>query len=104
MKFEYEILEADLEDRKILSVLSATLKSGFELLSEFGKNTLQERIIDLQIKFEALENEWLHAQRARVLNKFSETLNESRQLYPISSSFTTMYDEYLEKEEELNDS
>ena len=78
MKFEFEILDADLEDRKKLVEMKEHLKGEIEKLSMFGQNTMSDAIARLMNNLEFAENEWLFCQRNRIVNKLSEVLNVDR--------------------------
>ncbi len=78
MKFEFEILDEDLEDRKKLVEMKEHLKSEIEKLSKFGQNTMSDAIARLMNNLEFAENEWLFCQRNRIVNKLSEVLNVDR--------------------------
>lgn len=79
MKLELEILDSDLEDRKVIIEMRSALEERIEKLSEFSRNNLVNEINRLRGQIEWLENGWLKWQRERVLNKFSEAMNIDRQ-------------------------
>lgn len=78
MKFEIEILDKDLEDRKVIIEMRAALEERIEKLSEFSRNNLVNQINYLRGSVEQVENGWLKWQRERALNKLSEVLNVER--------------------------
>lgn len=78
MKFEFEILDKDLDDRKIIIEMRSDIEKRMEMLSEFSKNNLPNQMNHLRGAVEQMENGWLRWQRERALNKLSEVLNVDR--------------------------
>lgn len=78
MKYEFEILDADLEDRKKIILMKEQLRNWIDALSEFGQNTMFDSINRLRTNLEWCENEWLNCQREKSLNRLSEILNTDR--------------------------
>lgn len=81
MKFEFEILDKDLEDRAIIIEMRAAIEERIQKLSEFSKNNLVNELNALREESEWLENRWVMWQRDRVVNKLSEVLNADREMY-----------------------
>lgn len=79
MKFEFEILESDLEDRKKIIEMKELIKDRIQDLSGFGQSTMSDSLVRLQNNLEFAENEWLFCQRNRIVNKLSEFLNVDRE-------------------------
>ena len=78
MKFEAEILETDLADRKLIIGMRVLIEAEIKKLSEFSHNNLPNQIDRLRDALEQMENGWLRWQRERVLNLFSAALNIDR--------------------------
>ena len=78
MKFECEILDEDLEDRRKIVEMKENLKKEIESLSKFGQNTMSDALVRIKYDLEFAENEWLFCQRNRIVNKLSEVLNVDR--------------------------
>jgi hypothetical protein len=79
MKFEFEILDTDLEDRNKIIEMKVEVLRRINQLSEFGQNTMSDSLVRLKNDLEFAENEWLFCQRDRVVNKLSEALNVGRE-------------------------
>lgn len=78
MKFEFEILDEDLEDRRKIIEMKENLKKEIEGLSKFGQNTMSDALVRIKNDLEFAENEWLFCQRNRIVNRLSEVLNVDR--------------------------
>jgi hypothetical protein len=78
MECTFEVLEADLEDRRKIILMKEELRSRIDGLSDFGRNTMHDSIKRLKSDLEFCEQEWLSAQRERALNRLSEALNIDR--------------------------
>lgn len=78
MRFEFEINEEDLEDRRKIIEMKEELGRRIEALSKFGQNTMSDSLVRLKNDLEYAENEWLFCQRDRIVNKLSEVLNVDR--------------------------
>lgn len=74
MKIVYEVPESDIQDRKLILQMMSFFKEIQENISEFGQNTMREELFDAMERLERCEDAWLRCQRARVLGKFSESL------------------------------
>ena len=75
MKFEVEILESDLKDRVILKETRDMIKSQFEKLSDYGKNTLISETSCVIERIEWCESKWCLAQQERFKNIISNLIN-----------------------------
>ena len=78
MKFEFEILDSDLEDRRKIIEMRREIVRRIGELSEFGTNTLVSSLERLMQELEYVEDKWVLTQRTRVGNKLSEVLNLDR--------------------------
>lgn len=78
MKYEFEILDSDLEDRRRVIEMKEDLRRRIDSLSQFGQNTMAESLLRLKKDLEWCETEWLFCQRERAINKLSEVLNVER--------------------------
>jgi hypothetical protein len=78
MKYEFEVLEIDLDDRKKIIAMKEELRRRINELSDFGQNTLVNEISRLKNDLERCESEWVLCQRERAINKLSEVLNANR--------------------------
>lgn len=78
MKFELEILDSDLEDRKKIIELRALFEIKIKQFSGFAQNNLVNEFNRIRGDIEWLENTWIKWQRERALNKLSEVLNVDR--------------------------
>lgn len=78
MKFEFEILDTDLEDRKKIIEMKEELRARIDALSKFGQNTMSDALVRLKQDIEFAESEWLFCQRDRMINRLSEVLNVDR--------------------------
>lgn len=81
MKFEFEVFETDLEDRKKIIEMKEELNRRMLDLSKFGQNTMSDSMVRLLNNLEYAENEWLFCQRDKVVNKLSEMLNVDRKRF-----------------------
>lgn len=75
MKFEIEINDKDIEDRKILQQTIANVKNFSKNMSAYGNNTMARSLYELRDSLENCDREWLLNQRKAVENKLSEVLN-----------------------------
>jgi|GEM_PF-3569132 len=78
MKYEFEILDSDLEDRKRIILMKEEIRKRIDELSQYGQNTMSDSLLRLKRDLEYCENEWLSCQREKVINKLSEVLNVDR--------------------------
>ena len=78
MKYEFEILDSDLEDRKRIIEMKEEIRKRIDGLSQYGQNTMSDPLIRLKRELEYCENAWLSTQRERAINKLSEVLNVDR--------------------------
>jgi hypothetical protein len=78
MKFEFEIFDSDIEDRKKIIEMKEEIRKRIDELSDFGKNTMGRGLVALRERLEYCENEWLQCQRDKAMNRLSEVLNVDR--------------------------
>jgi hypothetical protein len=78
MKFELEILDCDLEDRKKIIKIRSCVEEVLETFSDYAKSSLADEVNRLRGSIERVENEWIELQRRRFMNKLSEVLNVER--------------------------
>lgn len=78
MKYLFEILDSDLEDRKKIIQMKESLLDKIEELTEFGQNTMRVSLERVKDNLEWCENEWLRCQREKAVNRLSEILNIDR--------------------------
>ncbi len=78
MKYDFEILDSDLEDRKKIILMKEELRKRVDELSQFGQNTMSDALVRLKQDLEWCENEWLACQREKTINRLSEILNIDR--------------------------
>jgi hypothetical protein len=75
MRFEYEVLDSDLEDWKRLLQLENDMAAHLEKLSTPGKELLMDSIDRIEQDVMFLKDEWTLYQRKRVANCLSQFLN-----------------------------
>ena len=78
MKYDFEKLDSDLEDRKKIILMKEELRKRVDELSQFGQNTMSDSLLRLKENLEWCENEWLACQREKMINRLSEILNIDR--------------------------
>jgi hypothetical protein len=81
VKFEVEILDTDLRDRKVIIEMRSMVEKKMEELSDFARNNLPNEMNHLRSALEQVENQWLSWQRIRALNQLSLVLNVNRERF-----------------------
>lgn len=87
MKFEFEILEKDLEDRRILEEMRTHLNNLLASLSQYGKNTMIKGIDRIINNIEFAQAEWLLEQKQRVFNLLTTKLNIPKEQWGIDDDY-----------------
>ena len=79
MKIEYEFLQSDLDDRKILIQMRGMIEKEINKLSDFARNDLIYRLNALRGSIVSMENKWLQTQQERMTNTLCSALNVDRE-------------------------